>query len=179
MAAAHPGFETWCGQKQPFGSPMPISDLRTPLGIVFDGGDDGNIVSVPFVLLLPHFWPQSWPYYTHQGGITPTWCAAHTYIGKTGGAYLASAFFSSPVMLVCVCVAPRGTCVVIESVDRELLLKCPEALREDLLRQPRLLGILPLGRQEGLQDPQDLPSLLCGARRAYPASEPRLRAWEP
>ena len=36
--------------------------------------------------------------------------------------------------------------------------KCPEALREDLLRQPRLLGILPLGRQEGLQDPQDLPS---------------------
>ena len=58
-------------------------------------------------------------------------------------------------------------------------MKCPEALREDLRRQPRLLGILPLGRLEDLQDPQDLLPLLCGARRACPASEPRLRAWKP
>ena len=121
MAAARPGFETRCGQKHPFGSQIPISDLRTPLGMVFDGGDDGDIVSVPLVLLHIHFWPQSWPCGTHQGGVAPIWCAAHTYIEKIGEAYLASAFFSSSIMFVCVCVAPRGACVMAESVDRELL----------------------------------------------------------
>ena len=60
-----------------------------------------------------------------------------------------------------------------------LCLKCPEALQEDLRRQPRLPRILPLGRLEDLQDPQDHLPLLCGARRAYPVSEPRLRAWKP
>ena len=89
--------------------------------MVFDGGDDGDIVSVPLVLLHIHFWPQSWPGGTHQGGVAPIWCAAHIYIEKIGEAYLASAFFSLLVMFVCVCVAPRGACVVIESVGRELL----------------------------------------------------------
>ena len=58
-------------------------------------------------------------------------------------------------------------------------MKCPEALREDLRRQLRLLGILLLRQLEDLQDPQDPLPLLCGARRAYPASEPRLRARKP
>ena len=58
---------------------------------------------------------------------TPRWCGTylvrytHTYIKKIGEAYLASAFFSSSIMFVCVCVAPRGACVMAESVARELL----------------------------------------------------------
>ena len=73
----------------------------------------------------------------------------------------------------------RVTLYVVSVAFERRYVKCPEALREDLRRQPWLLGILPLGRLEDLQDPQDLPPLLCGARRASHASEPRLRAWEP
>ena len=53
--------------------------------MVFDGGDDGDIVSAPFALLHPHFGPQSWAGSAHKEDIIPLTRAAHTYRGRAGG----------------------------------------------------------------------------------------------
>ena len=44
-------------EKHPLGSQIPIWYLRPPIGIVFHGGDDGEVVSAPFALHHPHFLP--------------------------------------------------------------------------------------------------------------------------
>ena len=86
LGSAGPGFESRVRQKQPLGSQIPILDLRTPLGIVFDGGDDGNIVSDPFDLLHPQNHPCLCVYDTHRRTHTPissthTPCSIHIYRG--------------------------------------------------------------------------------------------------
>ena len=84
LGGAGPRFESRVRQKQPLGSQIPISDLRTPLGIVFDGGDDGNIVSDPFDLLHPQNHPYLYVCSTHRGTHAPvssahTLCKIHTW----------------------------------------------------------------------------------------------------
>ena len=84
LGSAGPGFESRVCQKQPLGSQIPISDLRTPLGIVFDGGDDGNIVSDPFDLLHPQKHLCLCVCNTHRGTHAPipsahTLCNAYTW----------------------------------------------------------------------------------------------------
>ena len=84
LGGADPGFKSRVRQKQPLGSQIPISDLRTPLGIVFDGRDDGNIVFDPFDLLLPQNHPYLCVCSTHRGTHTPvssthTLCRIYTW----------------------------------------------------------------------------------------------------
>ena len=78
LGSIGPGFESRERQKQPLGSQIPISDLRTPLGIVFDGGDDGNIVSDPFDLLYPQRTPLFVCVRRTQGDSCPLFLCTHT-----------------------------------------------------------------------------------------------------
>ena len=84
LASARPGFETRRGQKQPLGSQIPILDLRTPIGIVFDGEDDGKVVFPPFCLLHPHFQAQKHDLRACAGAIALHTPRTHTYIGGWG-----------------------------------------------------------------------------------------------
>ena len=116
LASARPGFETRRGQKQPHGSQIPILDLRTPLGIVFDGEDDGKVVFPPFCLLHPQFSGSNMKIASVCRGNCPAH-ASHTHIHRG----LGRASPSTPHTInFSVCVAPRGAFLACVRVCREL-----------------------------------------------------------
>ena len=50
-----PGSKPGAVKNQPLGSQIPFWYLRTPIGMIFDGEDDGEVVFPPFCLLHTHF----------------------------------------------------------------------------------------------------------------------------